>query len=168
MNFQVDPTSSNLACAMLNSKIRPRGVVGYGVKSFRPSPPNYVTRSPGIKQTIVKQWAGVVTFPLASAATTSSALDRYWRAKLGNNAVATITRVFAKTVRRPKCRRAKLRFSNPKQLSITHLQATILVMKASLSQTACTLVEKQRLNKWSSWFKYQFEEDFHKRCLNLV
>ena len=32
---------------MLNSKIRPRAVVGYGVKIFHPSPPNYVTRSPG-------------------------------------------------------------------------------------------------------------------------
>ena len=47
MNIQVDPTSSNLASAMLNSKIRPRAVVGYGVKIFHPSPPNYVTRSPG-------------------------------------------------------------------------------------------------------------------------
>ena len=27
--------------------LRPRSVVGYGVKSFLPSPPNYVTRSPG-------------------------------------------------------------------------------------------------------------------------
>ena len=49
MNIQVDPTSSNLASAMLNSKIRPRVVVGYGVKIFHPSPPNYVTRSPGLK-----------------------------------------------------------------------------------------------------------------------
>ena len=48
MNIQVDPTSSNRASAMLNSKIRPRAVVGYGVKIFNPSPPNYVTRSPGI------------------------------------------------------------------------------------------------------------------------
>ena len=47
MNIQVDPTSSNHASAMLNSKIRPRAVVGYGVKIFHPSPPNYVTRSPG-------------------------------------------------------------------------------------------------------------------------
>ena len=47
MNMQVDPTSSNLASAMLNAKIRPRAVVGYGVKNFHPSPPNYVTRSPG-------------------------------------------------------------------------------------------------------------------------
>ena len=44
MNIQVDPTSSNLASAMLNSKIRPRAVEGYGVKIFHPSPPNYVTR----------------------------------------------------------------------------------------------------------------------------
>ena len=27
--------------------IRPRAVVGYGVKIFLPGPPNYVTRSPG-------------------------------------------------------------------------------------------------------------------------
>ena len=27
--------------------LRPREVVGYGVKIFLPSPPNYVTRSPG-------------------------------------------------------------------------------------------------------------------------
>ena len=37
MNIQVDPTSSNLASAMFNSKIRPRAVVGYGVKIFHPS-----------------------------------------------------------------------------------------------------------------------------------
>ena len=48
MNIQVDSTSSNLASAMLDSKIMPRAVVGYGVKIFHPSPPNYVTRSPGI------------------------------------------------------------------------------------------------------------------------
>ena len=47
MNIRVDPTSSNLASAMLNLKIRPRAVVGYGVKIFHPSPTNYVTRSPG-------------------------------------------------------------------------------------------------------------------------
>ena len=47
MNTEVDPTSSNLASAMLNSKIRPRAVVGHGGKIFHPSPPNYVTRSPG-------------------------------------------------------------------------------------------------------------------------
>ena len=28
--------------------LRPRAVVGYGVKIFLPSPPNYVTRSPGM------------------------------------------------------------------------------------------------------------------------
>ena len=28
--------------------LRPRAVVGYGVKIVLPSPPNYVTRSPGI------------------------------------------------------------------------------------------------------------------------
>ena len=27
--------------------LRPRAVVGYGVKIFVPSPPNYVTRTPG-------------------------------------------------------------------------------------------------------------------------
>ena len=39
MNIQVDPTRSNLASAMLNSKIRPHAVVGYGVKISLPSPP---------------------------------------------------------------------------------------------------------------------------------
>jgi len=47
MNIQVDPTSSNLASAMLNSKIGPRAFVGYGAKTFHASPPNHVTRSPG-------------------------------------------------------------------------------------------------------------------------
>ena len=28
--------------------LRPRAVVGYGVKIFLPSPPNYITRSPGL------------------------------------------------------------------------------------------------------------------------
>ena len=28
--------------------LRPRAAVGYGVKIFVPSPPNYVTRSPGV------------------------------------------------------------------------------------------------------------------------
>ena len=28
--------------------LKPRAVVGYGVKIFLPSPPNYVTRSPGV------------------------------------------------------------------------------------------------------------------------
>ena len=30
--------------------LRTRAVVGYGVKIFLPSPPNYVTRSPGCDQ----------------------------------------------------------------------------------------------------------------------
>ena len=30
--------------------LRPRTVVGYGVKIFLPSPPNYVTRSPGVSK----------------------------------------------------------------------------------------------------------------------
>ena len=47
MNIQVDPTRSNLASAMLNSKIRLRAVVGYGVKIFLPSPLSYITRLPG-------------------------------------------------------------------------------------------------------------------------
>ena len=29
--------------------LRPRALVGYGVKIFFPSPPNYVARSPGVK-----------------------------------------------------------------------------------------------------------------------
>ena len=32
---------------------RPRAVVGYGVKIFLPSPPNYVTRSPGIDDIVM-------------------------------------------------------------------------------------------------------------------
>ena len=31
--------------------LRPRAVVGYGVKIFLPIPPNYVTRSPGKSNT---------------------------------------------------------------------------------------------------------------------
>ena len=30
--------------------LRPRAVVGYGVKIFLPNPPNYVTRSPGMTE----------------------------------------------------------------------------------------------------------------------
>ena len=66
MNIQLDPTSSNLASAMLNSKIRPRAVVGYGVKIFHPSPPNYVTRSPGLLNRHTATWNLIVkclTFP---------------------------------------------------------------------------------------------------------
>ena len=32
---------------VLKEHLLPRAVVGYGVKIFLPSPPNYVTRSPG-------------------------------------------------------------------------------------------------------------------------
>ena len=35
---------------VLKQHLRPRAVVGYGVKIFLPSPPNYVTRSPGCRQ----------------------------------------------------------------------------------------------------------------------
>ena len=35
--------------------LKPRVVVGYGVKSFLPSPPNYVTRSPGRSLQIIQQ-----------------------------------------------------------------------------------------------------------------
>ena len=61
-NIQVDPTSSNLASAMLNSKIRPRAVVRYSVKIFHPSPPNYVTRSPGVINIILitKLWSIII------------------------------------------------------------------------------------------------------------
>ena len=34
--------------------LRPRAVVGYGVKIALPSPPNYVTRSPGSSCNFVK------------------------------------------------------------------------------------------------------------------
>ena len=33
--------------------LRLRAVVGYGVKIFLPSPPNYVTRSPGVVNQIL-------------------------------------------------------------------------------------------------------------------
>ena len=52
MNIQVDPTRSDLASAMLNSKIRLPSVVGYGDKIFLPSPPSYVNRSPGSRDTL--------------------------------------------------------------------------------------------------------------------
>ena len=47
--------------------LRPRAVVGYGLKIFLPSPPNYVTRSPGndiIENEVEKQVKSllVVTF----------------------------------------------------------------------------------------------------------
>ena len=37
--------------------LRPRAVVGYGVKIVLPSPPNYVTRSPGLSRLIVLYFA---------------------------------------------------------------------------------------------------------------
>ena len=36
--------------------LRPRAVVGYGVKIFLPSPPNYVTKSPGCVDTSDPNW----------------------------------------------------------------------------------------------------------------
>ena len=37
--------------------LRPHAVVGYGVKIFLPSPPNYVTRSPGdLLDSLSDQW----------------------------------------------------------------------------------------------------------------
>ena len=33
---------------VLKQHLRPRAVVGYGVKIFLPSPPNYVNRLPGV------------------------------------------------------------------------------------------------------------------------
>ena len=38
----------NAAGSLETKHLRPRAVVGYGVKIFLPSPPNYVTRSPGL------------------------------------------------------------------------------------------------------------------------
>ena len=67
MNIQVDPTRSNLASAMLNSKIRPRAVVGYGVKIFSPSPPSYVTRSPGMTQWSIVDLSHIWLGPLERA-----------------------------------------------------------------------------------------------------
>ena len=76
MNNQVDVTSSNLAPAMLNSKIRPREVVGYGVKIFHPSPPNYVPRSPGFAD------EPLMVFSIFSNQSTSSLEDRYFTSVL--------------------------------------------------------------------------------------
>ena len=41
--------------------LRPRAVVGYGVKIFLPCPPNYVSRSPGVMPAL----ALVVCSPLS-------------------------------------------------------------------------------------------------------
>ena len=40
--------------------LRPRAVVGYGVKIFLPSPPNYVTRSPGKNQISITVKIGMI------------------------------------------------------------------------------------------------------------
>ena len=59
MNIQVDGTSSNLASATLNSKIGPRAVVGYGVKTFHPSPVPvkfYALKVANLKMTKPSQW----------------------------------------------------------------------------------------------------------------
>ena len=39
--------------------LRPRAVVGYGFKIFLPSPPNYVTRSPGMHKWRPKKYSFV-------------------------------------------------------------------------------------------------------------
>ena len=48
--------------------LRPCAVVGYGIKIFLPSPPNYITRSPAYIDTlgcrdIVAVWTLVVSHP---------------------------------------------------------------------------------------------------------
>ena len=43
--------------------LRPRAVVGYGVKIFLPSPPNYVTRSPGMGTKCVRFLAPNLSYP---------------------------------------------------------------------------------------------------------
>ena len=45
--------------------LRPRAVVGYGIKIFLPSPPNYVTRSPGYSPITNLWWEGAGFFPLS-------------------------------------------------------------------------------------------------------
>ena len=48
--------------------LRPRAVVGYGVKIFLPSPPNYVTRSPGCNSLVAREKSrvhGVIGFGFA-------------------------------------------------------------------------------------------------------
>ena len=75
MNIQVDPTSSNLTSAMLNSKIRPHAVVGYGV--FLPSPLNYVTRSPGYDE-LTLRFLGSVQTDATTHIVSSCWFDRCW------------------------------------------------------------------------------------------
>ena len=41
--------------------LRPRAVAGYGVKIFLPSPPNYVTRSPGVDDSMFQPSAKTST-----------------------------------------------------------------------------------------------------------
>ena len=58
--------------------LRPRAAVGYGFKIFLPSPPNYVTRSPGAAFTslfgliIQDGWVLLATFFKDLPATTTS------------------------------------------------------------------------------------------------
>ena len=42
--------------------LRPRAVVGYGVKIFIPSPPSYVTRSPGKIYKVELELRGQICF----------------------------------------------------------------------------------------------------------
>ena len=47
--------------------LRPRAVVGYGVKIFLPSPPNYVTRSPGRHLERISRHTSVISPSLSAS-----------------------------------------------------------------------------------------------------
>ena len=69
--------------------LRPRAVVGYGVKIFLPSPPHYVTRSPGMgryRNLILIVKMGLVTFlcqPLVDLAGSRDPLPFQTRSVIG-------------------------------------------------------------------------------------
>ena len=77
MNIQVDPSRSNLASAMLNSKIRPRAGVGYGVKIFLPSYPSYVTRSPGSEEQVFPLRQGLLVQPVFEPGIFRTVISRF-------------------------------------------------------------------------------------------
>ena len=58
-----------------NSKIRPRAVVGYGVKTFHPSPPYYVTRSPGYSATLTHSQSRMIKITFCSLSFRSSLIS---------------------------------------------------------------------------------------------
>ena len=59
-------------------RLRPRAVVGYGVKIFLPSPPNYVTRSPGGARSL-------------TTANVRSNFPRLWKEENGESSASVLT-----------------------------------------------------------------------------